>query len=135
MDSNTTIPLSGHNATRLVYVAGLAWLFSYFAARFALQALAPPPHWDILVANVPTIAFFWFVWVARRALRGTDELQRRIHLEALAMAFPTVMLVLMTLGLLDSPPAAPFGIPLRDIWVVLPLIYGLCFGVVNQRYR
>lgn len=135
MESNTTIPMTGNKSRYLVYTAGLAWLLSYFAARYVLQTLAPPLHWDIVVANIPTIAFFWFVWVVRRALRDTDELQRRIHLEALAMAFPTVMLVLMTLGLLDRPPAGPLGIPLCDLWVVLPLIYGICFAVVNRRYR
>jgi hypothetical protein len=135
MDSDTTIHLTS-NSRRLVFVAGLAWLLSYLAARFTLQAIAPAPHWDIVVANVPVIAFFWFVWVVRRALKDTDELRRRIHLEALALAFPTVMLVLMTLGLLDSPPVGPpLGIPLRDLWVVLPPIYGICFIVVNQRYR
>lgn len=107
MDSNTTFPVTGNSSRHFVYVAGLAWLLSYLAARFALPALAPPPHWDIVVANVPTIAFFWFVWVVRRALRTIDELQRRIHLEALALAFPAVMLVLMTLGLLDRPPLGP----------------------------
>ena len=135
MESDTTIPLSVNNSRRLVFVAGLAWLLSYFAARFALQAFVPESHWDIVVANIPTITFFWFVWVVRRALQDTDELQRRIHLEALAMAFPAVMLILMPLGLLDSPPAGPLGIPLQDLWVVLPLIYGLCLAVVNQRYR
>jgi hypothetical protein len=133
MNSDPTVHFS-HDAPPRVLVAGLAWLLAYFAARFALEAWAPPPHWDIVVANVPTLAFFWFVWVARRALKDFDEMQRRIHLEALALAFPTTMLVLMTLGLLDSA-LTPLWIPLRDLWVVLPVLYGLCFAVVNQRYR
>jgi hypothetical protein len=134
MDSNPPVHLTGHSR-RGVFVAGLAWLLAYLAARIAIDAMEPPPHWDIVVANVPVIAFFWFVWVVQRALKDTDELQRRIHLEALALAFLTAMLVLMTLGLLDNPPVGRLGIPLRDLWVVLPLFYGICFAVVNQRYR
>ncbi len=133
MNSGPTIHFTS-NSPRRVFVAGLTWLLAYLAARYVFETMAPEPHWDIVVANIPVIAFFWFVWVVRRALKDIDELRRRIHLEALALAFPTTMLVLMTLGLLDSP-ASPLGLPLRDIWVLLPLLYVLCFAVVNQRYR
>ena len=134
MNPAMTVQSNSHPA-RGVLVAGLVWLAAYLAARFAMEATAPPPHWDIVVANVPVIAFFWFVWVVRRTLNGADELQRRIHLEALALAFVTTLLVLMTLGLLDNPPSGPLGIPLRDLWIVMPVVYGLCFAAVNQRYR
>lgn len=134
MDSESTVPFTT-SPSRGVLVAGVAWFLTYLAARFALEALAPAPHWDIAVACAPVLAFYWFVWVVQRTLKSADELQRRIHLEALALAFPTTMLVLMTLGLLDSPPTGPLGIPLRDLWIVLPLLYGICFAVVNNRYR
>jgi hypothetical protein len=71
----------------------------------------------------------------QRALRNADELQRRIHLEALALAFLTTMLVLMMLGLLDAPPMGPLGLPLRDLWFFLPPLYAICFAVASQRYR
>jgi hypothetical protein len=134
MNPALTVPTT-HRPSRGVLIAGLAWLFAYLAARFALETMAPPPHWDIAVANIPIVAFFWFVWVVRRTLNGADELRRRIHLEALALAFVTTLLVLMTLGLLDNPPSGPLGIPLRDLWIVMPVVYGLCFAAVNQRYR
>ena len=134
MDSESTVPFTS-TASPGVLAVGAIWFLSYFAARFALEAWAPPPHWDIVVACVPLIAFYWLVWVVQRTLRNADELRRRVHLEALAMAFLITMLVLMVLGLLDAPPVGPLGLPLRDLWFVLPVLYGLSFAVANHRYR
>jgi hypothetical protein len=57
-----------------------------------------------------------------------DELQRRIHLEALALAFPVALLVVFTAGLLDLA-----GFHGEDNWdlprlfplVLLPYWFGL----------
>ena len=133
MNSEATMHFAGRSA-RGVIVAGAAWLLAYLASRLMLDAMAPPPYWDIVVASLPIFAFYWFVWVVIRALKDIDELARRIHLEALALAFSTAMLVLMMLGLLDSP-AGALGIPFREVWIVMPVIYGICLAVVTQRYR
>lgn len=132
MDAGT-IPLV-RQSSRGVLAAGLVWLGAYVAARVLLDVLKPAPHWDIAIACIPVLAFFAFVWVVRRALGNIDEMQRRIHLEALALAFSTTLLVIMMLGLLDGP-AGALGIPLREFWVALPVIYGICFAIVAHRYR
>ena len=134
MNAKATIPFGTGRAGGLLG-ASIAWLVSYLLARYILDAAAPAPHWDIAVACIPVFAFYWFVWVVQRAIRGADELQRRIHLEALAMAFPTTMLVVMLLGLLDGPSGGRLGIPLRDLWLALPVLYGICYAVAGQRYR
>ena len=134
MDSKVTIPIAAR-ASGAVILAGGAWLLSYLLARFLLGKLAPEPHWDIVIASIPVFAFYWFVWVVQRALRNADELQRSIHLEALGLAFLTTLLVLMMLGLLDGAPTGPLWLPLRELWFVLPPLYGVCFLVVSYRYR
>lgn len=133
MDSKQAIPTTSESPPR-VLIAGVAWFLSYLAVRYAFETLQPVPHWDMMLANVPILAFFWFVWVVQRALRNADELRRRMHLEALGLAFLTTMLVLMTVGLLDGPDER-LTLPLRDLWFVLLPIYGLCFVAVSQRYR
>jgi hypothetical protein len=134
MDSKQTTTVTNAPSSRVI-IAGLGWFLTYLAARFALEAWEPRPHWDIVVACAPVFAFYWFVWVVQRALRNFDELRRRIHLEALALSFLTTLLVLMMLGLLDAPPVGPLGLPLRDIWFMLVPLYGICFAVTSQRYR
>ena len=134
MNAKSTISFGNH-FTGGVYVAGVVWFLTYLAARFALDTFTPAPHWDIAIASAPVLAFFWFVWVVQRSLRTTDELERRIHLEALALAFLTTLLVLMMLGLLDAPPMGPLGLPLRDLWFMLPPLYGICFAIASHHYR
>lgn len=133
MELKQPIPATSESPPRVV-IAGVVWFATYLAVRYAFEVLQPVPHWDMLLSNVPILAFFWFVWVVQRALRNADELRRRMHLEALGLAFLTTMLVLMTVGLLDGPNES-LTLPLRDLWFVLLPIYALCFAAVSLRYR
>ena len=120
---------------RRILVAGTAWLLVYVAVRYLLESDALSHPWDLLVALLPIPAFLWFAAVVRAALAQADELQRRIHHEALALAFPATVVLLMTLGLLDSLPAARPGIPLSNLWALLPPLWGVCVAVATERYR
>jgi len=118
-----------------VIAAGAAWIISYFVARYIIDTWAPPESWDIAVASIPLFAFYWFVWIVQRTLRQADELQRRIHLEALALAFLSTMLAMMGLGLLEHTPRGQVWIPWRDTWLALPVLYGVCLVVATRHYR
>jgi len=118
-----------------VLTAGVVWMLVYLAARFAIESGSAVPPWDQAIALLPVPTFLWFIWTVDAALRDSDELQRRIHLEALALAFPTTMLLLMTLGLLSLLPTDPIVVPLGKLWALLPPLYGVCVGIVNWRYR
>src|ERR1043165_6799460 len=102
-----------------IWLAGGVFVLAYFVARYGMWAWRPREPWDIFVMNIPVIAFFWLVAVVQRTLRESDELQRRIHLEALALAFLTVMLVLMGLGLIEETPRGRLILPWRDLWFAL----------------
>ena len=134
MEQQASAPLNPPRLSLLV-VAGGVWLLSYFIARHGMHAWAPVSHWDIAVASIPMFAFYWFVWVVQRTLRRFDELQRRIHLEALALAFLTVMLALMGFGLLEETPKGRVIIPYRDLWLALLPLYGICYFVARRHYR
>ena len=84
---------------------------------------------------MPLLVFFWLVAVVQRALRQSDELQRRIHLEALALAFLTVMLALMGLGLIEETPRGRILLPFRDLWFALIPLYGICYLAASRHYR
>ena len=118
-----------------IFLAGGVFLIAYFVARYGMWAWAPQEPWDIFVMNIPVIAFFWFVAVVQRTLRESDELQRRIHLEALGLAFLTVMLLLMGLGLMEEMPRGRLLLPWRDLWFALIPLYGICYLAARHRYR
>src|SRR5258708_34066628 len=134
MDSQPTLSL-GTNHGRRVLVAGATWFLVSRASRFALQGLHLVAPWAWVAALAHLFAFFWFVAVVERALKSADELQRLIQLEALAMAFSTTMVLLMTLGLMEIFHGGRLDFPVRDLWAMLPAIYAICFAVAYHRDR
>lgn len=55
----------------------------------------------LAVALLPVPAFVWFILCIVRGVRRLDELEQRIQLEALALAFPAALVIVFTAGLLD----------------------------------
>jgi hypothetical protein len=63
-----------------------------------------------------------------------DELERRIQLEALAIAFPIGSLLLMTLGLLQRVVTLSMeDWSYRHVWGFFPILY--LFGLTISRRR
>jgi hypothetical protein len=87
---------------RTVLALLLLWLVLYFGIRLFLAARTDLGSGVRLsLAFIPTPVFALFLWNFVRAIRGADELERRIQLEALAVAFPLGLLLLTTLGLVQ----------------------------------
>ena len=133
----TTSPTSpvAPSASPAVLITGAVWLASYFAARFVLRTWPLEPPWDIVMMSVPLLVFYGFVWAVQKTLRRADELQRRIHLEAFALAFLTTMLAAMGMGLIEETPRGAVVIPWRDLWFAMPAIYALCYWVARRHCR
>jgi hypothetical protein len=65
-----------------------------------------------------------------------DELEQRIHLEALAVAFPLALILLMTLGLLElATKLPPEDFSYRHVWAFLPIFYFGGLALARRRYR
>jgi hypothetical protein len=87
-------------ADRLIGPLAIAWIVSYFAARLGLEAqLAMPLR--VALALLPIPFFVAFLVAAWRSIETGDELYRRMHLEALAFAFPMTITLIMVLGLFE----------------------------------
>lgn len=126
----SSTPLFAHP---LLWVA--AWFTAWVGARMVLENPAVPTWARVAAALAPTplagVALFTIV----RGARELDELEKRIQLEALAIAFVLAMLLIMTLGLME------LAITLnrddwsyRHVWPMLLLLYitGLIFA--RRRY-
>jgi hypothetical protein len=123
--------------SRLLPAVTLAWIVLYFAARVALHRLEMEPWLRVGIALVPVVPFIAVLWLIAVAVRGDmDELERRVHLEALALAFPLAMVLLMTLGLLQRAVPLPFeDWSYAHVWVYLPLFYFVGLAFAWRRYR
>jgi hypothetical protein len=108
----------------------------YVAAMAALRFIPLPRAAQYAVALLPApfFAFYLRRWI--HAARGLDELQRLIHFEALAIAYPLVLLLLMVLGLLDLVrlPDRSTNAFLR-VWPVVFWLYVVGLFIARKRYR
>jgi hypothetical protein len=116
-------------------VIGAIWFVAYWGARLVLERPGGEPWLRILVAVAPIPVFAWFLYQFIRTIRSLDELERRIHLEAMAIAFPLGILLLQTLGLIQR------AVPLKfedwsyaHVWIYLPIFYFLSIMLVRKRY-
>ena len=114
------------------------WGVSYIAARFALdEDLQLGPAWvRVAAALFPAIPTALALWAIAGGLRDADELQRRVHLEALAFAYPLAILLLMTLGLLElAVGLTPEDWSYRHVWIYLPMFYFVGLFIAWRRYK
>lgn len=112
------------------------WVLSYIAARLALNELQLDAWLRVTVALIPVVPTVLFLWLVVVSIRSLDELQRRVHLEALAIAFPLTILLLWTLGLLQL--AIDLSLDnwsFRHVWACLPLFYFVGLAFAWARYR
>jgi len=91
------------------------------ASLVAFDPDASASTWNLLWSLSPLVPAIWLGWAQLRILRRADELERLQQLEAMAIGFGAVMLLLVTGSILD---AADLAAPRQ--WLQL----AFCGGVV-----
>lgn len=117
-------------------LAVAVFLVLYFLARLVLKQpdLAQPLRVTVALLPIPVFALFLFSFI--RGLKDLDELERRIQLEALVIAFPLAILLIMTLGLLElAVPLSPENWSYRHIWPFLTMFYFIGLAIARKRYE
>lgn len=118
-----------------VLVSATVVIASYWAASQAARLQLPGVLQYGLIA-VAVASTVWFLYVETSALRGLDELQRKIQLEALGIAYPIAIGFLMALGLLQKMVVLPpEDLSYRHVWPFLVLFYFVGLGIAARRYR
>lgn len=119
-----------------VLLAGAMWILLYFAVRLFLEAR---PEMDrgvrLALAFAPAPLFALFLWRFIASIRASDELERRIQLEALGIAFPLGLLLLTTLGLVQRAVTLNFqDWSYNHVWPMFVLFYLLGLTFARKRY-
>jgi hypothetical protein len=116
---------------------GIVWFFTYFGVRAVAET---PERYSsaaiVAIVLIPVIpaALFLFFFIAE--IRQADELHRRIQLEALAFAYPLVLLLLMTLGLLQLViDLNPDDWSYRHVWQFVIVFYLAGLALATRRYQ
>ena len=128
-------PVRSGPSWSLLVVLSLSLLLSYVAAR-ALLELVASPQVRVAAALLPIPFFALWLLTIVRGIRALDELERRIQLEAIAIAFPLTLILLLTLGLLEIAVTLPReDLSYRHIWSFLPLFYIFGLTIARRRYQ
>jgi hypothetical protein len=103
------------------------------AVGFAFVANAIPRELTIPAALLPIVpaAFFPFILIER--LRGCDELQRKIQLEAMAFAFAMAALLTLSFGFLQLFANFP-AINWVWVWPLMGLLWIIGMVIGRRRY-
>jgi hypothetical protein len=114
----------------------MLFVLAFVVARGVLEQSVTSEPVRILTALIPVLPFVWMLWEIIAGIREMDELEQRVQLEALAVAFPMTLILLMTLGLLEiAVPLPPEDLSYRHVWAMLPVLYFLGLFLARRRYR
>jgi hypothetical protein len=122
----TTTGAASRRYTRELATALTAYAVVLVAAITVVNA-NPDAWWRYLVVLVPMAPCAAVVRAVLRFLRGTDELQRQIQLEALAFAFAAGSLLTFSYGFLQT-----VGLP--DVsWLMVWPVFAACWVIGTWR--
>jgi hypothetical protein len=99
------------------------------------RGMNPGPGARVILALVPMIPISALGWVMIAAVRGLDELQRRIVLEAIFGAFLTGAFLTLLYGQLQH---ARVGLPELNwafVWAAMAAPCAVAFFVAARRYQ
>lgn len=84
-----------------VLVYAVIWVICYAGSLLALKSFNVPKEAGIVMTVCTVLAFAVFIYKYYRSIFFMDEVQIKIQMEAVVIAFSLGLLLLMTLGLLD----------------------------------
>lgn len=99
---------------RLLVLSAVVYVPALLVARHLGDGSGPLASVLLALAFLAGLGMIVF---AVQAVRHGDELQQRIHLEALAVAF--VAVVVITFTALFAPPFLPSDLRWEDLWLLL----------------
>lgn len=118
-----------------VMIASLLFMLAYVAASVLPRWLNLSTPLSVGLAVVAALVFAYFIFTEVRIIRTMDEMQQRIQLEALAIAYPASILFVMLLGLLERVIELPkTDFSYRHIWPLMFFFYFLGLVIARRRY-
>ena len=116
-----------------VLVAMSLYVVVLFACIRYLKT-TPPGALRYALALLPTLPVIWVMWTMYVYLARADELQRRVHLEALSLAAGVTGFLCLTYGFLEDFAGLPH-IPAWWTFVLMDAVWGAAGCVLWRRYK
>jgi len=94
----------------------------------------PPLSERVILAVLPALPVTWVIWAVIKFLGRADELQRRVHIEALAIAAGVTAFLSLSYGFLEDMAGFPH-IPLWWVFMVIDLVWAGAGCILWRRYK
>ena len=121
-------------STAAMWIIPTLFVLTYFGARGVVEMQDLAPARRVAATLVPIAIFGWWLFAIARDVRRSDELERRIQLEALAFAFPLSILLMFALGLLElAVKLPPQDLSYRHVWMFLVIFYFAGLAIARRR--
>lgn len=120
--------------TRWLYLLSGLTLVAVLAVSWSLDHMPLGPAGRLALAMIPVGLWAGAITLLVLTVRALDELQRRIQLEALAIAFPAAMLLGMAVEYLQKAGFAR-EVGVGDVWPFMFLLYLPALLFAHWRYR
>jgi hypothetical protein len=129
--------MNAHNGPSRLQLFALATLGAILLiASSAVNSIADPgPALRVMLALLSVVPLGALAWAIHRAIRELDELQRRIHLDAMTGAFVGTAFVALVVGQLQH---ARIGVPELNwafLWPVQVVLWTAAYVLASRRYQ
>ncbi|AQZ51696.1 hypothetical protein [Martelella mediterranea] len=117
----------------LMFAGLAAYMLTLFLAQRLLAGGLEPDWLRISLSIAPMLPVAAICWIVFRSISRLDEMQRKLQLEALSLAFAGTALITFGYGFLEG-----IGMPRLSMFVVWPLmavlwVAGLVIGRIRYR--
>ncbi|MBO2545783.1 hypothetical protein J0871_15280 [Salegentibacter sp. BDJ18] len=115
------------------------WTWSW-VATLALASFGPKYFWDdhsvltTLAVSVNFVHGILMIIANRRMFNNFDELERKIHLESLALTLGLAVVVGLTYSLLDATNLIAYNAEISNLVIFIGLTYLVLVTVNTKRY-
>ena len=122
--------------SRRLLWACILFVITLFISMAIVEMPQLPAMVRVPVVLVPAAIFAYFIFQGRHSLHENDELEQRIQLEALSIAYPLTFLLLVILGQLERVITLnPEDWDYSHIWPFVFMFYLLGLAVARKRYQ
>src|SRR5262245_55286428 len=137
MEERNMRTVAGQNrGSRSLLWAAVLFVLTVFVSM-AIGAMPQlPAAVRVPITLIPAVIFAYFIYQRRRLLDTEDELEQRIQLGALSIAYPLTFLLIVVLGQLEraitlNPEDWDYG----HIWPFVFMFYLVGLMIARKRYQ
>ena len=134
-DSSDWAARGKRNTKRLGYWTG-AWLVTMAAAAFGPLLVWQSNQWLTALAIFLNIGIgFGMILANKKSLKGLDEMQRKIQLEAMALSLGVGLVVGLGYATMDTSNLIPFDAEISHLVILMGLTYGAGVFAGRRNYQ